>query len=97
LLGRHARFVVTQRSRKLSKPTFVSLPEAKWAAALLAGALATLIQDGYWAPEPRAWAAALVIMALPFLAAAWLTWAPRMGRLDVEPVVPVPGLLRPTP
>jgi exo-beta-1,3-glucanase (GH17 family)/cellulose synthase/poly-beta-1,6-N-acetylglucosamine synthase-like glycosyltransferase len=87
--GQRAVFVVTGKIKAARTVKFLALPEAKWAVALVIGAVATLVQCGYWAPEPRAWAAALLVMALPYLAAAWLTAYPRFRRFSVQPVGPV--------
>ncbi|HJV24352.1 MAG TPA: glycosyltransferase [Aromatoleum sp.] len=99
LLGRHARFIVTAKagSRSGRQPL---PPETKWAVALLAAAVATLVQNGFGGREPLCWAAALVVMALPHCAALWLSRASRPGRPSIQPVPAsgvdaVPGLTSP--
>lgn len=57
----------------------VATPESLWAIGLMLAAIATLAQNGLDAPAPLCWALAQFVMALPHLAAVWLSMAPNGG------------------
>lgn len=86
LLGKHAKFIVTAKGKQANTGNmFAAVRRELWLTALLwLGAALTCLTYEQGHAEPEAWAAALMVLSLPYVATLLTVWLTTERRELVE-------------